>query len=159
MTATAVTDAEKARDTLLLATQVTKNFEGLVANRDITFDIPRSSIVSIIGPNGAGKTTFFNQLSGVYHPTSGKIELDGIDISHMAPHQVAQLGVARTYQNIRLFKDMSVIANVSVGQHVRTHGRVVCGRVPPPRHPARGGGDREEVVRDARAGRPAPARG
>jgi branched-chain amino acid transport system ATP-binding protein len=109
-------------DTLLQATEVTKNFEGLVANRDITFDIPRSSIVSIIGPNGAGKTTFFNQLSGVYHPTSGKIVLDGIDISNMAPHQVAELGVARTYQNIRLFKDMTVIANVSVGQHVRTNG-------------------------------------
>ncbi len=122
MTAAAVTEAGKAPDTLLLATEVTKKFEGLVANREITFDIPRSSIVSIIGPNGAGKTTFFNQLSGVYHPTSGTIELDGIDISHMAPHQVAELGVARTYQNIRLFKDMTVLANVSVGQHVRTHG-------------------------------------
>jgi branched-chain amino acid transport system ATP-binding protein len=108
--------------TLLQATAVTKAFEGLVANREITFDIPRHSIVSIIGPNGAGKTTFFNQLSGVYHPTSGDISLEGHDITYMPPHQVAKLGVARTYQNIRLFKDMTVLANVSVGQHVRTHG-------------------------------------
>ena len=111
-----------ASDILLQATKVTKQFEGLVANRDIDFDIPRHAIVSIIGPNGAGKTTFFNQLSGVYHPTSGTIVLDGVEITGMAPHQVAALGVARTYQNIRLFKDMSVLANVSVGQHVRTHG-------------------------------------
>ncbi|HEY7452421.1 MAG TPA: ABC transporter ATP-binding protein [Candidatus Limnocylindria bacterium] len=108
--------------TLLQATEVTKTFEGLVANREITFDIPRGSIVSIIGPNGAGKTTFFNQLSGVYHPTSGEIRLEGRDITFMAPHDVAKLGVARTYQNIRLFKDMTVLANVSVGQHVRTRG-------------------------------------
>src|SRR3990170_4283176 len=96
---------------LLVARAVTKSFEGLVANRDIDFEIPRHSIVSIIGPNGAGKTTFFNQLSGVYHPTSGTIELEGIDISHMPPHEVAGLGVARTYQNIRLFQNMTVLAS------------------------------------------------
>jgi branched-chain amino acid transport system ATP-binding protein len=117
-----MTSAATTPDTLLQATEVTKTFEGLVANRDITFDIPRHSIVSIIGPNGAGKTTFFNQLSGVYHPTSGSIILDGEDITNMPPHAVARLGVARTYQNIRLFKDMTVLANVSVGQHVRTSG-------------------------------------
>ena len=109
-------------DILVEARGVTKQFEGLVANRDIDFDIPRHSIVSMIGPNGAGKTTFFNQLSGVYHPTSGTITLDGVDISNLPPHLVASLGVARTYQNIRLFKDMTVLANVSVGQHVRSHG-------------------------------------
>src|SRR3990172_1557389 len=108
---------------LLVARAVTKAFEGLVANRDIDFEIPRNSIVSIIGPNGAGKTTFFNQLSGVYHPTSGTIELEGTDISHMPPHEVARLGVARTYQNIRLFQNMTVLANVMVGRHVRMHGQ------------------------------------
>jgi len=108
---------------LLVARAVTKSFEGLVANRDIDFEIPRHSIVSIIGPNGAGKTTFFNQLSGVYHPTSGTIELEGIDISHMPTHEVARLGVARTYQNIRLFQNMTVLANVMVGRHVRMHGQ------------------------------------
>jgi branched-chain amino acid transport system ATP-binding protein len=108
---------------LLVATNVTKAFEGLIANRDIDFDIPRQSIVSIIGPNGAGKTTFFNQLSGVYHPTSGTIAFEGIDISGMAPHLVAGLGVARTYQNIRLFQNMTVLNNVMVGRHVRIHAQ------------------------------------
>ncbi len=108
---------------LLVARNVTKNFEGLVANREIDFAIPRHSIVAIIGPNGAGKTTFFNQLSGVYHPTSGSIEFEGIDISQMAPHLVASLGVARTYQNIRLFQNMTVLNNVMVGRHARMHGQ------------------------------------
>jgi branched-chain amino acid transport system ATP-binding protein len=112
-----------ADDALLVATAVTKTFEGLVANREINFEIPRHSIVAIIGPNGAGKTTFFNQLSGVYHPTSGTIEFEGIDISAMAPHLVAGLGVARTYQNIRLFQNMTVLANVMVGRHTRMHGQ------------------------------------
>jgi branched-chain amino acid transport system ATP-binding protein len=108
---------------LLVATNITKTFEGLVANRDIDFDIPRHSIVAIIGPNGAGKTTFFNQLSGVYHPTSGTIEFEGIDISTLAPHLVTGLGVARTYQNIRLFQNMTVLNNVMVGRHVRMRGQ------------------------------------
>jgi branched-chain amino acid transport system ATP-binding protein len=116
-----VSDAEAGP--LLVARDVTKTFEGLVANRDIDFEIPRHSIVSIIGPNGAGKTTFFNQLSGVYHPTSGSIEFEGIDISTLAPHVVASLGVARTYQNIRLFQNMTVLANVMVGRHVRMRGQ------------------------------------
>ena len=108
---------------LLIARKVTKAFEGLIANRDIDFEIPRHSIVSIIGPNGAGKTTFFNQMSGVYHPTSGTIAFEGVDISGMPPHLVTALGVARTYQNIRLFQNMSVLANVMVGRHVRMHGQ------------------------------------
>jgi branched-chain amino acid transport system ATP-binding protein len=112
-----------AETALLVAKHVTKAFEGLVANREIDFEIPRNSIVAIIGPNGAGKTTFFNQLSGVYHPTSGSIEFEGIDISQMAPHVVASLGVARTYQNIRLFQNMTVLANVMVGHHVRMRGQ------------------------------------
>jgi branched-chain amino acid transport system ATP-binding protein len=126
---TTITDQHKPMDAaaeerpLLVASHVTKAFEGLVANREIDFEIPRHSIVAIIGPNGAGKTTFFNQLSGVYHPTSGTIEFEGIDISAMAPHIVAGLGVARTYQNIRLFQNMTVLANVMVGRHVRMHGQ------------------------------------
>jgi len=117
------TDAGAAEAPLLTATAVTKTFEGLVANREINFEIPRHSIVAIIGPNGAGKTTFFNQLSGVYHPTSGTIAFEDIDISQMPPHLVAGLGVARTYQNIRLFQNMTVLANVMVGRHVRMHGQ------------------------------------
>jgi branched-chain amino acid transport system ATP-binding protein len=115
--------ADSGAAPLLVARGVTKSFEGLVANRDIDFDIPRHAIVSIIGPNGAGKTTFFNQLSGVYHPTSGSIEFEGTSLSSMSPHRVATLGIARTYQNIRLFQNMSVLANVMVGRHVRMHGQ------------------------------------
>ena len=117
-TAMAAADDEDGRP-LLVASKVTKAFEGLVANRDIDFDIPRHSIVSIIGPNGAGKTTFFNQLTGIYAPTSGSITFGDVEISGMAPHDVAELGIARTYQNIRLFQNMTVLANVMVGAHVR----------------------------------------
>ncbi len=120
------TDPEVGADddrALLQASAVTKMFEGLVANRAIDFDIPRNSIVSIIGPNGAGKTTFFNQLSGIYQPTSGTIVFDGVDIGGLAPHDVAELGIARTYQNIRLFQNMTVINNVMVGRHVRMKGQ------------------------------------
>ena len=129
MTATAegrqpALDADDAGDGVLLeARGVTKNFEGLVANRDIDFDIPRHSIVSIIGPNGAGKTTFFNQLSGIYQPTSGSITFDDVSILGLPPHDVAELGIARTYQNIRLFQNMTVVNNVMVGRHVRMKGQ------------------------------------
>jgi branched-chain amino acid transport system ATP-binding protein len=98
-----------------------KEFGGLVANRDIDFDIPERSIVSIIGPNGAGKTTFFNQLTGMIPPTAGSIVFDGYDLVGMPPDRVAALGIGRTYQNIRLFNAMTVLANVMVGRHVRMH--------------------------------------
>jgi len=106
-------------DILLSVNHLTKRFEGLVANREIDFEIPRYGIVSMIGPNGAGKTTFFNQLTGIFPPTSGTIEFDGVSLVGLAPHEVAELGIARTYQNIRLFADMTVLANVMVGRHVR----------------------------------------
>jgi branched-chain amino acid transport system ATP-binding protein len=105
--------------TILTVRGLTKNFEGLVANRDIDFDISRHAIVSIIGPNGAGKTTFFNQLTGIYPPTKGTIGFNGVNVVGLPPHAVAQLGIARTYQNIRLFQNMTVLANVMVGRHVR----------------------------------------
>ena len=131
---TAPAQAPDAPSTLLEARTVTKQFEGLVANRDIDFEIPRNAIVSIIGPNGAGKTTFFNQLTGIYAPTSGTIVFDGIDITGWSPHEVAELGIGRTYQNIRLFQNMTVLANVQVGRHVRMRGQwwhsiqVICTR-------------------------------
>jgi branched-chain amino acid transport system ATP-binding protein len=104
---------------ILTARKVTMRFGGLVANRDVDFEIPRGSIVSLIGPNGAGKTTFFNQLTGMLTPTSGDIEFDGESIIGLAPNQIVQLGIARTFQNIRLFGAMTVLANVMVGRHVR----------------------------------------
>jgi branched-chain amino acid transport system ATP-binding protein len=116
--------ADPAESPLLLeANAITKQFEGLVANRDIDFNIPRNAIVSIIGPNGAGKTTFFNQLTGIYPPTSGTITFDGDNITGFSPHEVAELGIGRTYQNIRLFQNMTVLANIQVGRHVRMKGQ------------------------------------
>jgi branched-chain amino acid transport system ATP-binding protein len=98
---------------------LTKRFGGLTANRGIDYQIPRHGIVSIIGPNGAGKTTFFNQLTGVYAPSEGTIEFEGKSIVGLPSHAVAELGIARTYQNIRLFQNMTVLDNVLVGRHVR----------------------------------------
>jgi branched-chain amino acid transport system ATP-binding protein len=106
-------------DALLSAVGVGKRFGGLVAVNDVTFAIPRGSIVSIIGPNGAGKTTFFNMLTGLYKPTSGRITFDGRDITNRRPDKITALGVARTFQNIRLFGTMSAVENVMVGQHAR----------------------------------------
>ncbi len=112
-------DASAANGRLLVAEQVTKAFGGLVAVEDVSFSIPQRSIVSIIGPNGAGKTTFFNMLTGLYKPTMGRISFDGKDITAKRPDKITSLGVARTFQNIRLFATMSAIENVMVGQHAR----------------------------------------
>jgi branched-chain amino acid transport system ATP-binding protein len=105
---------------VLAARAVTKAFGGLVAVDDVSFEVPARSIVSIIGPNGAGKTTFFNMLTGLYRPTHGSIFFEGHDITTMRPDRITALGVARTFQNIRLFGTMSPVENVMVGQHART---------------------------------------
>jgi branched-chain amino acid transport system ATP-binding protein len=106
-------------DAILSAANVTKVFGGLIAVEDVSFAIPRGSIVSIIGPNGAGKTTFFNMLTGLYKPTVGRVEFDGKNITGGRPDKIMALGVARTFQNIRLFATMSALENVMVGQHAR----------------------------------------
>jgi len=111
--------------TLLEASGVSKIFGGLVAVNDISFDIPQKSIVSIIGPNGAGKTTFFNMLTGLYRPTTGTIVFDGTDVTAMRPDRILAAGVARTFQNIRLFSTMSARENVMVGQHTRMSGGLI----------------------------------
>ncbi len=99
---------------------VTKAFGGLIAVSDVSFEIPRRGIVSIIGPNGAGKTTFFNMLTGLYRPTTGTIVFNGRDITAVRPDKIMKLGVARTFQNIRLFSTMTALENVMVGRHSRT---------------------------------------
>jgi branched-chain amino acid transport system ATP-binding protein len=109
---------------LLIAEQVRKEFGGLVATNDVDFVIPQGSIVSLIGPNGAGKTTFFNMLTGVYKPTSGRIVFDGVDVSDKPPHAITALGVGRTFQNIRLFQHMTALENVLVGMHCRMRGGI-----------------------------------
>ena len=111
-------------DDLLVATKVRKEFGGLVASNDIDFTIPRGAIVALIGPNGAGKTTFFNQITGVYHPTSGSILFDGTEVAGLPPHRVVELGVGRTFQNIRLFQQMTAVENVLVGMHSRLKGGI-----------------------------------
>jgi branched-chain amino acid transport system ATP-binding protein len=107
---------------LLEAHGVSKVFGGLVAVSDVSFDIPRRSIVSLIGPNGAGKTTFFNMLTGLYKPSTGTIVFDGTDITAVRPDRILAAGVARTFQNIRLFATMSARENVMVAQHARMSG-------------------------------------
>src|SRR6476661_9982393 len=114
-----------AQDNLLVATKVRKEFGGLLASDDIDFTIPRGAIVALIGPNGAGKTTFFNQLTGVYKPTSGSIVFDGTEVSDLPPHAITALGIGRTFQNIRLFAQMSAVENVLVGMHCRLRGGII----------------------------------
>ena len=111
-------------DNLLEARKVRKEFGGLVACNDVDFTVPRGSIVSLIGPNGAGKTTFFNMLTGAYTPTSGQVTFDGREIIGLPAHAITQLGVGRTFQNIRLFQTMSSVENVLVGMHCRMKGGI-----------------------------------
>jgi branched-chain amino acid transport system ATP-binding protein len=112
-------------DDILRAEKVRKEFGGLVAIDDVDFTIPRGSIVGLIGPNGAGKTTFFNMITGVYTPTSGRIVFDGEEITGRPPHAVVERGIGRTFQNIRLFQQMTAIENVLVGMHSRLTSGIV----------------------------------
>jgi branched-chain amino acid transport system ATP-binding protein len=111
-------------DVLLDAAGISKVFGGLVAVNDVNFIVPRKAIVSLIGPNGAGKTTFFNCLTGLYRPTTGRVTFDGVDITAKRADIVTQAGVARTFQNIKLFRTMTATENVQVGMHPRLRARV-----------------------------------
>jgi branched-chain amino acid transport system ATP-binding protein len=104
---------------ILDALNVTKRFGGLTAVSDVTFRVPERGIVSIIGPNGAGKTTFFNMLTGFYRPTTGKIQFQAKNITGGRPDVIMKLGIARTFQNIRLFATMSAVENCMVSQNTR----------------------------------------
>jgi branched-chain amino acid transport system ATP-binding protein len=114
-----------ASGNLLVADNVRKEFGGLLAVNDLDFTIPERSIVSLIGPNGAGKTTFFNMLTGLYRATSGRIVFDGHEITSKPPHAITKLGVGRTFQNIRLFPQMTALENVLVGMHSRLKGGIL----------------------------------
>jgi branched-chain amino acid transport system ATP-binding protein len=118
---------------ILEAYQLRKEFGGLVAVDDVDFTIPRGSIVSLIGPNGAGKTTFFNMLTGVYKPTAGVVAFEGKVLRGLPPHKVTQFGMARTFQNIRLFHNMTALENVLVAMHSRIKGGVWASIVRTPR--------------------------
>ncbi|WP_423681028.1 ABC transporter ATP-binding protein [Undibacterium sp. WLHG33] len=106
--------------TMLKIEGANKRFGGLQALSNVGIDIKKGQIYGLIGPNGAGKTTFFNVITGLYQPDSGSFELDGQPYSPSAPHEVAKAGIARTFQNIRLFGEMTALENVMVGRHVRT---------------------------------------
>jgi branched-chain amino acid transport system ATP-binding protein len=125
--------AAEGNGALLVAEQVRKEFGGLVATNDVDFTIPRESVVSLIGPNGAGKTTFFNMLTGVYKPTAGSILFDGEDVTGKPPHAITERGIGRTFQNIRLFQNMTALENVMVGMHSRLKGGIIGSIVRTPR--------------------------
>ena len=112
-------------EALLQTFALRKEFGGLVAVDSVDFLVPEGSIVSLIGPNGAGKTTFFNMLTGVYKPTAGAVTFAGEDMTGKPPHAFTQRGIGRTFQNIRLFQNMTALENVLVGMHTRLKGNLV----------------------------------
>ena len=111
---------------LLTTKALTKHFDGLVANNAIDLDVPQGSLFAVIGPNGAGKTTFFSMVSGFLASTSGSIAFDGRDITRVPQHEIAAMGLVRTFQLVQLFKGMSVAENVEVGCHLATKGGVAA---------------------------------
>ncbi len=112
--------AEKTNDVVLKVAGISKRFGGLQALSDVGITIQRGQVYGLIGPNGAGKTTFFNVITGLYTPDSGTFELAGKPYEPTAVHEVAKAGIARTFQNIRLFAEMTALENVMVGRHIRT---------------------------------------
>ena len=125
MTSNADRDTQERPESLLDISDVSKHFGGLAALQDVGLRIFPGEIYGLIGPNGAGKTTLFNVLTGLYTPDSGAITLRNRTVSGLKPNQVAALGIARTFQNIRLFANMTAMENVMVGRHVRTHAGII----------------------------------
>jgi branched-chain amino acid transport system ATP-binding protein len=119
-------------DVVMRTDHVTKEFGGLVAVSNVSFEVPLRRIVSLIGPNGAGKTTLFNMLTGLYKPTNGRIVLGEKDITRSRPDVITSLGVARTFQNIRLFGAMSATENVMIGRHSRMRTGTIGSIIRPP---------------------------
>ena len=130
MTAASARRASVAEgDNQLVVEGVSKKFGGVTAGQDISLEVPRGRIVSIIGPNGAGKTSLLNMISGFYKPDSGRILLEGRDITRRKPSEVAALGIARTFQNIALFSGLTVLDNLMLGRHVRMRAGVLSSAV------------------------------
>lgn len=111
---------------VLTADNISVAFGGLLAVNKVTFNIPEKSVVALIGPNGAGKTTFFNVLTGLYKPSEGTVDYDGLDITDLPPHKIAQAGVARTFQNIRLFGLMTAEENLMVAMHSHLNAGIMA---------------------------------
>lgn len=106
-------------EVMLSARELTVRFGGVVAVNKVSFDVRRGEVFTLVGPNGAGKTTVFNLISRIYTPTSGSLTFEGQALSHVAPHGVASLGIARTFQNIELFEHATVLQNLLIGRHIR----------------------------------------
>lgn len=117
----------------LSATRVDLSFGGLRVLRDLTLEVPAGRITALIGPNGAGKTSFFNCVSGLYRPTSGSLTFDGHDLLRLRPHRIAEIGIARTFQNVALFPRLTVLENVMCGGHVSTGSGLIASALRFPR--------------------------
>ena len=124
---------ELANGALLKLTKVSKHFGGLAAVQDLDLEVLPREIISVIGPNGAGKTTVFNLITGIYRPSAGDILLAGRSLSGLSPDKVLRRGIARTFQNIRLFNNMTVLENVLVGQHTQLKASILGDVFRPPR--------------------------
>lgn len=112
--------------TILKIDKLSKSFGGLTAVSDFNIELEKGELVGLIGPNGSGKTTTFNMITGLYKPTEGRIHLDGKDITGLRPDKITALGIARTFQNIRLFSKLSVLDNVKVGCHLRLRSSLIA---------------------------------
>ena len=120
---------------MLEVRELTKTFDGFVAVSRVSFDVPKGSVCAIIGPNGAGKTTLFNVMTGIYGPDDGEVRFDGHSLLGLKPNQITKLGVARTFQTVHLFPNMTVLENAMVGQHCRSRSGLLGAvlRLPPTR--------------------------
>ncbi|WP_422478395.1 ABC transporter ATP-binding protein [Pleomorphochaeta sp. DL1XJH-081] len=114
---------------LLETTKLTRAYGGVVAVSEVDFQVRQGLITGLIGPNGAGKTTLFNNMTGLDTPTAGKVHFNGVDITNKSAHKICRMGIARTFQNIRLFKELSVLENVMVGLHFTTGKSPTSGRL------------------------------
>ena len=124
--APSVNGAARTAD-LLAVDALTCRFGGVIAVSQVSFSVPRGELFGLIGPNGAGKTTLFNLVTGLTAPTQGRLRFQGRDITGLPPHRIAALGIARTFQNVRLFGELSALQNVMIARHVRTKSGVVSG--------------------------------
>src|SRR5215472_8521344 len=111
---------------MLRVERLTKRFGGLVAVNNVSFTVAKGSVVAIVGPNGAGKTTTFNLITGIEAPDAGEVWFDGRRVTRYAPHRLAAIGIARTFQNIRLFQHLNALENVMVGRTARTRAGVLA---------------------------------
>jgi branched-chain amino acid transport system ATP-binding protein len=143
---TTARNAAPVETVILEATGITRQFGGLVAVNDISFTVYDGEIFGLIGPNGAGKTTLFNLMTGLIQPTRGHLFYRGAEITALRPHQVAARGIARTFQNIRLFSNLSALENVMIAQHVHTRSGVVAGVLGLPPAPKESRAAREKAI-------------